>query len=93
MGDEYNGELKTTVDVEEQIEDLIGGLGIQRRGGLVAEQHVRVVGQRAGNADALLLPTAKLGRISLFAAFQPHQLNQFCHAGFDFGFRHPGNLH
>ncbi|MNP38659.1 hypothetical protein D3C76_1321870 [compost metagenome] len=69
MGDEDDGQLKATVNVEKQIEDLIGGLRIQRRGGLVAEQHVRVVRQRAGNTDALLLPTAELRRISLFAAF------------------------
>ena len=58
MLNEYDGQVKTTVNVQEQIEDLIGGLRIQRRGGFVTQQYVRMIGQRAGNAHTLFLPAA-----------------------------------
>lgn len=56
MRNEYDGQVKATVNVQEQIEDLIGGLWIQRRGGFITQQYVRMIGQRAGNAHTLFCP-------------------------------------
>ncbi len=48
------------VDPAEQPEHLRGGLRVERAGRLVGEQDVRVGRQRAGDADALLLPAGEL---------------------------------
>ena len=40
-------------------------LRVERRGRLVAEQHLGLVGERAGDADALLLPAGELRRIAV----------------------------
>ena len=40
----------------------MGGLGVQRGGRLVGQQHRRLGGQRAGDADALLLAAGELRR-------------------------------
>ena len=39
----------------EQAEDRLGGLGVEVAGGLVGGEDRRVVGERAGDGDALLL--------------------------------------
>ncbi|MNZ71722.1 hypothetical protein D3C78_900880 [compost metagenome] len=93
MRNQHNRQLEPAVNVEQQIKDLIGRLRIERRGRLIAQQNVRVIGQRTGNANALLLPTAQLGRIGIFATRQAHQLHQFRHARRDFVFRYARDLH
>ena len=45
-----------TVQVDEELEDLVAGLGIQRARGLVGQEQRRAVGQRPGDRDALPLP-------------------------------------
>ncbi|MNV87717.1 hypothetical protein D3C71_1818630 [compost metagenome] len=93
VGDQHDGEIKTTVNIEQQIEDLIRRLRVEGRGRFIAQQYVRVICQRTGNAHALFLPAAELRRISILAAFQPHQIHQLCNAGVNFGFRHARDLH
>src|SRR3546814_9976760 len=56
VGDEDDGEAELAVDVAEQRQDLPRRLRIERRGRLVAEQDGGLRRQRAGDADALLLP-------------------------------------
>lgn len=48
------------LDFRQQGQHRGGGLGIQRTGRLIAQQHFRPGGQRPGDADALLLPAGKL---------------------------------
>ena len=93
MRNEYDGQVKATVNVQEQIEDLIGGLWIQRRGGFITQQYVRMIGQRAGNAHTLFLPAAQLRRVSILASLQADQLHQLGNASLNLLFWHTGNLH
>jgi hypothetical protein len=58
-------------------------LRIQRRGGFVTQQDIRIVRQRAGNSYTLFLPAAELGRIRIFTTAQPNQRNQFSNPLFD----------
>lgn len=45
----------------EQRQHLLAGLAVERAGGLVSQNDERVVDQRAGDADALLLAAGELG--------------------------------
>ena len=47
-----------------------------RVGGLVAQHHLRVVRQRAGNGHALLLAAGKLAGVALRQIGQAHQFKQ-----------------
>ncbi|MNG93892.1 hypothetical protein D3C79_528770 [compost metagenome] len=93
VGDQHNGQVQLTVDIQQQFENRICGLGIKRRGGFIAQQHARVIGQCAGNADALLLPAAELRRIGILAALQANQRDQLRHSLLDLRFGHTGDLH
>ncbi|MNE16966.1 hypothetical protein D3C80_1099290 [compost metagenome] len=93
MRNQHDRQLEATVNIEQQVKDLIGCLRVERRGCLIAQQNIRVIGQRTGNADALLLPTAQLGRKGIFATRQAHQFHQFRYARRNFVFRYARDLH
>ena len=59
-------------------------------GRLVGEQHPRLVRQRAGDGDALLLPAGKLGGVHVRLVAQIDQIQQFKHARFHIGLLHAG---
>ena len=79
MGDQQHGEVQPVTQRPDQGQDVGGGLGVQRAGRLVAKQHLRVRGQGAGDADALLLPARELRRIGVALALQPDQRQQLPH--------------
>jgi len=58
VGDQYD-RTPFGVKLFEQSEDFIAALAVQGAGGLVGENHRRVIHQGAGNGDALLLATGK----------------------------------
>ena len=93
VGDQHDGQFQLAVDVQQQVENGVGGLRIERRGGLVAQQHARVIGQRAGDADALFLAAAELRRVGVFAPLQADQRDQFRHARRNLRLGHAGDLH
>ena len=74
---QHDGQIEALVNIRQQGQHRGGGLGIQRTGRLIAQQHFRPGGQRPGDADALFLPTGKLRREGggLFAEI--HQRQQF----------------
>ncbi len=49
-------------ELQELLEDALGGLGVEIAGRLVGEQDQRGVGDGAGDGDALLLAAGQLGR-------------------------------
>src|SRR5713226_4835317 len=53
------------VDLAEQIHDLERQIGIEVAGRLIGEDEVRIVDERAGNRDALLLAARELFRKSV----------------------------
>ena len=69
VGNEHDGQIELFIDILKQLQNGFGGLRVQRRGGLVAEQHLGVAGQRAGNADTLFLTTGKLAGIVISTLF------------------------
>ena len=57
MGDDDNGEAKALINVFQQSQNGMCGLRVQGGGGFVAQQNFGVVGQGAGDTDALFLST------------------------------------
>ena len=70
------------VDIVHDFEDLLGGDGVEAAGGLVGENHLRLIDEGAGDADALLLTTRQLVRILEILGLQMYQLQHFLHTGF-----------
>ena len=59
VGDVDHG-LAALGQLGQEVEDLGGGFGVEVAGRLVGDEDGRVVGQRAGDGDALLLAAGKL---------------------------------
>ena len=60
------------VEVDEQVDDLARGLGVEVGGRFVGEQDRRAVDDGARDAQALLLAARERDRIGLFARQQAH---------------------
>ena len=78
-------------DVEQQIHDVPPGRRVQVARRLVGQDDRRIVGERAGDRDALLLPAGQLRRIVVRAIGQADLLQQLPRAGG--GVAPAGNLH
>ena len=65
VGDEQYGQPQLAVDLFKQGKDGVGGLGIQRRGRFIAEQHLGLGSQRPGDGHALLLTAGQLAGIGV----------------------------
>ncbi|KAG0924606.1 hypothetical protein G6F32_013848 [Rhizopus arrhizus] len=92
VGDQLDGQAQLAVDLRQQRQHRGGGLRIERTGGFVAQQDLRARGQRAGNADALLLATGQLRRVLLRMCLQAHGLQQLGHARVDLRLRRAGQF-
>ena len=68
-------------------------LGVQRAGGLIAEQNLGVSCQCAGNGNALLLTAGELGRVGVGLIGQAHHFQQLPGALFGIGLLHARKLH
>ena len=82
---EQDGDAELAIDAAEEIEDRARRLRIERRGRLVAEQHLRFRGQRPRDADALLLAAGKLRRIARALIGEADELQQRQHLARDRG--------
>ncbi len=60
----------------QQTHDSVAGLRVQLAGRLIGQQQRRLVGQRAGDGDPLLLATRQLVRPMVRPIRQPHQAQQ-----------------
>ena len=64
MGNEQIGEAEALLQILQEVDDLRLDRDIKRRHRLVADDQVGIDGERAGDADALTLPTRELVRIA-----------------------------
>ena len=76
MGDDNDSDAEFLIDLPDELQDGIGGLGIESTGGFIAQQHLGVGGQRPRDGDTLLLAAGKLGRVGRGFIAQAHQLQQ-----------------
>ena len=75
VGD-HDDRLAGVVELAEHLHDLVAGLGVEVAGGLVGQDDVGVVDQRAGDRDALLLAAGELGRAVVEPVVQADQPGQ-----------------
>ena len=64
---------------------LLADLGVERAEGLVEQQHLGLVRQRARDRDALLLAAGELGRQALVHALERDELQQLLAPGHALG--------
>lgn len=70
MGDEDHRHAKPLLQIANEIENLCLHGHVERRGRLISNQHVRVVGESHGNHDTLALPARELMRILIEPGFR-----------------------
>src|SRR5450830_155092 len=83
MADDDDGHAKARIDVAQGVQQGARGFRVQRGSRFVAQQHVGVAGQCAGNRHALFLAARQLRRIAVQLVRQAHQRQAFLDAGSD----------
>ncbi len=68
VGDQQHGHVELGLELEQKVEDLRLNGHVERRGRLVGDQEIGLVGKRHGDHHPLPLPARKLMRIGLEAA-------------------------
>ena len=81
VGDDDDCDAQLTVDFLNELQNGVGRVRVQGARRLVAEQHLRVRCQRAGNRNALLLAAGQLRRVGVGLIGQTDQLQQLTGAG------------
>ena len=76
VGDDNDRDAEGFVQVLEQLQNRLGGLRIECRGSLVAEQHIRVVGQCASDCYTLFLTAGQLLGVRLRLITDADQIKQ-----------------
>ncbi len=71
VGDEDERRASRAVDLQQQVDDVAAGRAVEIAGRFVRQQDRRVVGERAGDRDALLLAARELRRVVMAAAREP----------------------
>src|SRR5215211_4797053 len=77
---------------DHDVEDLADHLGVEGRGGLVEEHHLRLHGQGAGDRDPLLLTTRELSGVLVGLGGHADPLEQLAGALLGLGLRLPAHL-
>ena len=65
VGDEHIGEAELLLQPAQKLQHFLGDQRIERGGRLVADDEIGLGGERAGDADALLLAAGELARPAL----------------------------
>jgi hypothetical protein len=76
MGDQHHRCTGFAPDIPQRIEHHRRRLGVQVAGWLVRQQQWRIISQRAGNSNALLLPPRKLHRAVIQPVGQAKHIQQ-----------------
>ena len=74
VGDHQNGQIELGAQIEDQVEDLVGGAGVEGGGGFVAQEHGGFGRQRPRDTDPLPLPARQLRRVGVRRVRQPDEL-------------------
>ena len=60
VGDDDDSQMQLTIQPFDKFENRFGGVRVECAGRLVKQQDTRVVGERAGDGDSLLLSSGQL---------------------------------
>ena len=88
VGDDDEGEAELLLQVDQLELGLLAELLVERAERLVEQQHLRLLGERAGERDALALAAGELVRLALGERRQLDQLQHLLDARVDLGLRH-----
>ena len=72
----YNNQPTVGSALFKQAHDRVTVFAIEISGGLIRDQDWRIIGQRSGNGNALLLTAGKFGRDFVLMSFDPHLIEQ-----------------
>ena len=73
VGDEDEGDADLLLNVLELLLHLLAQLQVERAERLVEQQHARLVDERAGDGDALLLTAGELGHVAVGVVLKAYQ--------------------
>ena len=73
MGNEDEGDADLLLNVLELLLHLLAQLQVERAERLVEQQHARLVDERAGDGDALLLTAGELGHVAVGVVLKAYQ--------------------
>ena len=90
--DEQHGQAELGPHAAQEVQHARRAGLVEGGGGLVAEQHRRADGERAGDGHPLLLPAGQLRRVGPGALSQPHQIQQLGGPAPALGPADPGEL-
>ena len=65
VGDDEDGAFRADCDLAQQFHHMVAGVFVEGRGGLIADDELGVVNQRAGESDSLLLTPGELVRVGV----------------------------
>ncbi len=71
VGDEDKRRASRAVDLQQQVDDVVSGRAVEIACRFVRQENRRVVGERSGDRDALLLAAGELRRVVMAAAREP----------------------
>src|SRR5215475_9387516 len=84
MGDDQNGRAKTLVEVIDELQNLLAGVGVEIAGRFIGQQDRRINGKRSSNRDSLALASREFIRKMVDAMSELHQFEKLLHTVFDF---------
>ena len=87
--DDDEGHAEVVLDVHQLELGLLAQLLVERGERLVEEQHLRPLGERAGERHALALAARELVRVALRQRLQLHEAQHLADARRDLGLRQP----
>ena len=79
VGDYDHGNAQLAVELLKKAQNVLRRLRVERAGGLVAQEHLRVAGQRAGDGYALLLSAGEHARIGVHAVLKADDAQKLGH--------------
>src|SRR5262249_49108347 len=82
--DENSGYARAQPEVQKFALQLFAGERVERAERLIYQQNVGVVGQHAGDGDALLHPAGKLAWVEVGKTLEPDDLHEFVGDGFPY---------
>ena len=88
VGDDQEGQAELLLQVGQLELGLLAQLLVERAERLVEEQHLRLLGERAGERDALALAAGQLMRLALGEGRELDQRQHLLDAAVDLGLRH-----
>ena len=93
MGDHQHGEVMLAAELADDVQDFADKLWIERRGHFIEQHDFGPHRECAGDRDALLLTTGKLGGVVVFLVRKPNHAQKLDCAGLGLGTRQLQHRH